>query len=61
MSNSQDRSYRDQPVYWFAILDSARERNDFSQAAEAKKQLERLGVRVTYRSRRKGEVMATNA
>ena len=42
-------SYLEQPVYWFAILESAREKSDFDQAARAKRELERLGVRITYR------------
>jgi hypothetical protein len=41
------------PTYWFAVLEIARERGDFEQAAEAKRQLERLGVRVSYRPQRK--------
>ena len=45
----QNQNYRDQPVYWFAVLDGARERNDFETAAEAKRELERLGVKVTFR------------
>ena len=41
-------SHLDQPTYWFAVLEIARERGDFEQAAEAKRQLERLGVRISY-------------
>ena len=49
MSQSQPaRDHRDQPTYWFAILEIARQRDDFEQAAEAKRQLKRLGVTVTY-------------
>jgi hypothetical protein len=44
---------RDQPIYWFALLDSAIESGDFEQAAEAVKQLKRLGISVRYRCRSK--------
>jgi hypothetical protein len=36
-------------VAWFVVLDRARESGDFARAAEAKRQLERLGVDVRYR------------
>jgi hypothetical protein len=42
------RDHREEPTYWFALLEIARERGDFEQAAEAKRQLQRLGVRVRY-------------
>lgn len=45
---SEERDHRDQPVYWFAVLEIARERGDFDRAAEAKRQLQRLGVCVSY-------------
>jgi hypothetical protein len=44
---SPDR-FRDQPIYWFAILDGAVERGDHATAARAQAQLRRLGVRVRY-------------
>lgn len=43
---------RDWPVYWFARLEAAVERGDFASAARAQRELERLGVTVTYRGRR---------
>jgi hypothetical protein len=48
----QTCDYRDAPTYWFAVLEIARERGDFERAAEAKRQLERLGVTVSYSRRR---------
>jgi hypothetical protein len=46
---AKDRGkHLDQPTYWFAVLEIARERDDFEQAAEAKRNLERLGVHVSY-------------
>lgn len=42
------RNHRQEPTYWFAVLEIARERGDFEGAAEAKRQLLRLGVRVKY-------------
>ena len=42
------------PTAWFAVLERARADNDFQRAAEAQKQLERLGVKVKYfRQKRK--------
>jgi hypothetical protein len=49
--NVQAQDHRDQPVYWFVVLEQARERSDFESAANAKQELERLGVRVSYRRR----------
>lgn len=46
-----DASVRDSPVYWFVLLELAKERGDFASAAHAKQELERLGVRITYRRR----------
>jgi hypothetical protein len=39
---------RDSTVYWFTILEVARERGDFVTAAQAQRELQRLGVRVRY-------------
>lgn len=38
----------DQPLYWFAILDRAVQQGDHVTAAEAHRELARLGVRVAY-------------
>jgi hypothetical protein len=38
----------DWPLLWFARLELAIERGDHQAAAEAQRQLERLGVRVCY-------------
>jgi hypothetical protein len=35
-------------VAWFAVLENARVRHDFERAAYARKQLEQLGVKVSY-------------
>jgi hypothetical protein len=49
----------DWPTYWFAALERAVEASDFQAAAEAQKQLERLGVKVQFVSRpRKGKADA---
>jgi hypothetical protein len=50
---SRERNYQDEPTYWFAILEIAREKGQFEQAAEAQRQLERLGVKVSYQRPRK--------
>lgn len=44
-----DLCFTDSPTYWFVLLESARLSGDFERAAEAKRELERLGVLVTYR------------
>jgi hypothetical protein len=46
--NTETTDYTDQPIYWFALLDRAVERGDHAAAAEAQRELERLGVRVRY-------------
>jgi hypothetical protein len=40
--------YADQPLFWFTILDKAVDRGDHAAAAEAQRELDRLGVRVRY-------------
>ena len=47
-----------QPVYWFAVLDIARERGEFDRAAEAQRELKRLGVDVRFRREEHREVPA---
>jgi hypothetical protein len=40
------------PSYWFSLMESAAGRGDFDAAARAKRELERLGVRVVFTRRR---------
>jgi hypothetical protein len=40
--------YTSRPLYWLVILDRAVERGDFKAAAEAQRELEKLGVQVRY-------------
>lgn len=40
--------YTDRPLYWLVILDQAVEQGDHQTAAEAQRELARLGVRVAY-------------
>ena len=35
-------------VAWFAVLENARQRADFDRAAQARRELKRLGVAVKY-------------
>lgn len=44
MANSD----RDDPVVWLLLLERGRQTGDFDLAARAKRELERLGIRVTY-------------
>jgi hypothetical protein len=39
------------PVYWFLLLDDALIDGNFEAAAEAVRQLKRLGIEVRYRQR----------
>jgi hypothetical protein len=50
-----DPPVRDRPIYWFALLEKSVECGDFGRAADATKELRRLGVEVTYRRRHKKE------
>ena len=38
----------DSPVAWFAVLERARRTNDFELAAQAQRELQRLGVVVRF-------------
>lgn len=44
---------RNEPVYWFVLLEKAVNRGDFDAAAHAKRELERLGVSIAYRKAKK--------
>lgn len=48
------RRPEDCPAAWFVVLERARRTNDFDLAAQARRELERLGVKVTYTQTRKG-------
>jgi hypothetical protein len=52
-TNAEADDYTDEPLYWFALLDRAVERGDHEAAADAQRQLKRLGVRVRYGQPRK--------
>jgi hypothetical protein len=45
-----DESWREQPVAWFVALEIARQKNDFEKAAQAHRELKRLGVNVSFSS-----------
>lgn len=47
-ADTSDRPTVDWPLWWFARLEGAVERGDHAAAAEAQRELERLGVRVLY-------------
>lgn len=44
-----DSPVTDVPIYWFAKLERAVQEGDFVAAAEAQRELTRLGVHVQYR------------
>lgn len=43
--------YFNSPTAWFCMLETARKKEDYERAAEAKKELKRLGVSVRYRDK----------
>lgn len=48
MPTAAERAVAEVPIFWFAKLERAIEASDFAAAAEAQRQLERLGVVVRY-------------
>lgn len=50
MQNSKHKKVDlgDSTVVWFTVLEAARKQSNFTQAAKAQKELERLGVQVRY-------------
>jgi hypothetical protein len=48
MSHPAETDLSDSPIFWFARLDLAVERGDHEAAAEAQRQLARLGILVRY-------------
>jgi hypothetical protein len=49
MSNeAQTQPAADDPLPWLLTLEMARQRGDFEKAAVAKRELAKLGVKVTY-------------
>jgi len=46
--NPVSREPNDSPAAWFVVLERAKRTNDFDLAAQAQRELERLGVKVTY-------------
>jgi hypothetical protein len=55
------RPITDRPGYWFLILEHYLAEGELEAAAEAQRQLERLGVEVRYRQRRPGREGAKSA
>jgi hypothetical protein len=52
--------FADSRVAWFVCLERAKADNNFERAAMAKKELERLGVRVKYLRKRRASEGAGN-
>jgi hypothetical protein len=51
-AQSQKLDYRESPVAWFCVLETARNEGDFARAATAQRELRRLGVEIRYRRAR---------
>lgn len=47
-TNNPTTDAKRQPVYWFLILEDAVQRGDHITAAEAQRELARMGIRVNY-------------
>jgi len=47
--NDECRRPEDSPAAWFVVLERARQTHDFELAATAQRELERLGVKVSFR------------
>jgi hypothetical protein len=43
-----DSTIRNSPVYWFAVMEDARQLGQFARVEQARRELARLGVRVRY-------------
>jgi uncharacterized protein YPO0396 len=54
MSTSKNE-YRDSPTFWFVRLENARQRQDHESAAQAIKELRRLGVIIQFARRREAQ------
>jgi hypothetical protein len=50
MRREVEQIVRNSPIYWFDVLAIARRNGDYERAAEAQRELERLGVQVRFRS-----------
>ena len=48
IQRKKTREYRDEPAYWFGLLEIARERGDFERAAEAQRELRHLVVHCSW-------------
>lgn len=50
MGTRQEKTdYRNSPAAWFCELETARKKSDFERAAEAVRELKRLGVTIKFR------------
>jgi hypothetical protein len=54
MADTAEVPHTDRPLYWLVILDQAVEKGDHQTAAEAQRELTRLGVRIAYGRRPAG-------
>ena len=54
-----NKSERNDPIVWMLLLERGRRTGDFELAAHAKAELERLGIRISYRRPRKRSCNAT--
>lgn len=56
MKTKKKLDFRNSRVAWFVVLETAKDGHDFARAVEAKQQLARLGVDVTYKSAERGQL-----
>jgi hypothetical protein len=53
MPTKAPNDYTDLPLFWFLILEQSLDNGDLEQAAQAKRELKRLGVDIVYRRQRR--------
>jgi len=52
----ETENWRDSPIAWFACLDRALREEDFDLAGESQRQLNRLGVSVSFKQKKPASV-----
>jgi hypothetical protein len=57
----KNETWSNDPLPWLLTLEMSRQRGDFEKAAEAKKELAKLGVHVTYSSPKDTKMEAARA
>jgi hypothetical protein len=54
----EEHRIREQPIYWFCMLEQAIRQGDLVRAAQAVRELDRLGIAISYRLARCSQEVA---